>query len=86
MESFAEAVGLVKEYVKERVSDVAYNCWISFIEPVKMENGQAVIYIKTAFQRDILKKQYLDKLSAGFETVLGFHTEVVIATEDNIKE
>ena len=30
MESFGEVVNLVKEYVRERVSDVAYNCCVSF--------------------------------------------------------
>jgi len=86
MESFSEVVQLMKEYVRTQVSDVAYNCWITFIEPVKFENGKAIIYIKTAFQRDILLKQYLDKIETGFESVLGFPVEVVIATEENIKE
>ena len=84
MESFREVVDLVKAYVKDQVSDVAYNCWITFIEPVKFENGTAIIYIKTAFQRDVLTKQYLDKLSNGFESVLGFPVDVVIATEDDV--
>lgn len=86
MESFGEVVHLVKEYVRERVSDVAYNCWISFIEPVKFEGGKAVIYIKTVFQRDILLKQYFDKITAGFESILGFPVEVVIATEEDLKQ
>ena len=86
MESFGEVVHLVKEYVRERVSDVAYNCWISFIEPVKFEDGKAIIYIKTVFQRDILLKQYFDKISSGFESVLGFPIEVVIATEEDVKQ
>lgn len=85
MESFSEVVSLVKDYVKERVSDVAYNCWITYIEPVKFEEGKAIIYIKTAFQRDILIKQYLDKICSGFESVLGFPVEVTICTEDDIK-
>ena len=86
MESFDEVVSLVKAYVKERVSDVAYNCWISYIEPVKLEDGRAVVYIKTDFQKNILLKQYYDKIAAGFESVLGFPVEVVIATEDDIKQ
>lgn len=86
MESFGEVVNLVKEYVKERVSDVAYNCWISFIEPVKFEDGKAVIYIKTVFQKDILTKQYYEKISAGFESVLGFPVEILIATEEDVKQ
>lgn len=86
MESFSEVVNLVKEYIKELVSDVAYSCWISLIEPVKFENNNAIIYIKTAFQKDVLLKQYLDKINDGFENVLGFQVNVVIATEDDIKQ
>lgn len=84
MESFSEVVNLVKNYVKECVSDIAYNCWINIIEPVKFENGDAVIYIKTSFQKDILIKQYLEKLNAGFEQVLGFPVNIIIATEEDI--
>ena len=86
MESFSEVVNLVKSFVKERVSDVAYNCWISFIEPVKFENNQAILYTKTQFQRDIIFNQYGDKISAGFEAVLGFPVEVQIITQENLAD
>lgn len=86
MESFSEVVNLVKEYIKEHVSDVAYNCWISLIEPVKFENNNAIIYIKTVFQKDVLVKQYFDKINAGFEQILGFPITVIISTEDDIKQ
>jgi len=84
MESFVEVFNLVKEFVREQVSDVAYNCWIAFIEPVKFEDNKAIIYIKTSFQRDILEKQYLEKIKEGFTSVLGFPIEVIISTEDDI--
>ncbi len=86
MESFIEVFNLVKEYIKEQVSDVAYNCWIAFIEPVKFENNKAIIYIKTVFQKDILMKQYMDKINDGFNAVLGFPIEVIIATEEDINQ
>lgn len=86
MESFVEVFNNVKEYIKERVSDVAYNCWIAFIEPVKFDNNTAIIYIKTVFQKDILSKQYLDKIKDGFNAVLGFPIEVIIATEEDINQ
>lgn len=84
MESFGEVVNLVKEYVKERVSDVAYNCWITFIEPVRLYDDKCVIYIKTDFQRNVLQKQYAEKIKEGFESVLGFPAELVICTEDDV--
>lgn len=85
MESFADVFNLVKDYIKGKISDVAYNCWIKYIEPVKFENNIAVIYIKTVFQKDILIKQYLDKIMEGFDAVLGFPIEIIIATEEDIE-
>lgn len=86
MESFIEVFNLVKSQIKEQISDVAYNCWISFIEPVRFKDDTAIIYIKTTFQKDILIKQYMDKINAAFESVLGFPIKVIIATEEDISE
>ena len=85
MESFTEVVNLVKAIIKDQISDTAYNVWISVIEPVKFENNQAVIQIKTPFQRDVLIKHYLEKFENAFESVLGFPVEVVIVTENDLK-
>lgn len=84
MESFIEVFNLVKSNVKQQITDVAYNCWITFIEPVKFHDNKAIIYIKTVFQREILEKQYLDKIKTAFADVLGFPIDVVIATEEDI--
>ena len=84
MESFTEVVNLVKAIIKDQISDTAYNVWISVIEPVKFENNQAVIQIKTPFQRDVIK-HYLEKFENAFESVLGFPVEVVIVTENDLK-
>ena len=85
MESFTEVVNLVKAIIKDQISDTAYNVWISVIEPVKFENNQAVIQIKTPFQRDVLIKHYLENFENAFESVLGFPVEVVIVTENDLK-
>ena len=85
MESFTEVVNLVKAIIKDQISDTAYNVWIKVIEPVRFENNQAVIQIKTPFQRDVLIKHYLEKFEAAFEAVLGFPVEVLIITEDELK-
>lgn len=84
MESFNEVVNLVKEQIKEQISDIAYNVWINVIEPVKFEGNKAVLYIKTPFQRDVLLKQYLSKIEEAFEAVLGFPVEVLIVTENEL--
>lgn len=84
MESFIEVFNLVKEQIRGQISDVAFNCWITFIEPIKFHDNKAIIYIKTVFQRDILEKQYLEKIEAAFEAILGFRIEVIITTEEDV--
>ena len=37
-------------------------------------------------QRDIIFNQYGDKISAGFEAVLGFPVEVQIITQENLAD
>jgi len=86
MESFGEVVELVKKHVRTRVSESAYNCWISCIEPVRFDNGKAIIYVKTLFQKNIILNQYYEKLSSGFENVLGFPVELIVTTQEDIKE
>lgn len=86
MESFIEVFNLVKENIKGQITDVAYTCWISFIEPVSFADNKAILYIKTPFQRDILNKQYLEKIKNSFAEVLGFPITVIITTEEDISD
>lgn len=76
----------MKSYVAKQVSEVAYSCWISLIEPVKLDDKNAIIYVKTEFQKNVLLNQYYDKISACFEEVLGFPLNVIIATEIDLRE
>ena len=86
MESFSEVLNLVKENCKVNLSDVAFNCWIKPIEPLRLVDDNAYIYVSTSFHKDILEKQYLSRLEEGFTEVLGFHVNVIIQTDDDIKD
>lgn len=86
MESFEEVLMLVKEYIKKDVSDVAFSCWIDPIEPVSFKDGAAVLCAENEFKQKVIVEQYLTKIKEGFEAVLGFAVEVIIATEENINQ
>lgn len=86
MESFSEVLNLVKENCKNGLSDVAFNCWISPIEPLHLVDDTAYIYVSTGFHKNILEKQYLSRLKECFAKVLGFEVEVVIQTDEDIKQ
>ena len=86
MESFSEVLDLVKENCKPNLSDVAFNLWIKPIEPLNLTGNTAYLYVPSPFHKNILEKQYLDKLKKSFLEVLGFDVDIVIQTKDDIAE
>ena len=53
MESFEEAWGIICSYCKTKITDVAYNTWISRIEPIELDfdKNKAVILVPNDFHR-----------------------------------
>ena len=71
MQSFAEVLKLVKEYFVEKVknnelTETAYNCWIKNIEPIRLENNTAVLFVPHNFHRNILVEQYKSRIEEAF--------------------
>ncbi len=74
MQSFSEVLNLVKSYFLEKVknndlTETAYKCWIENIEPVRLENNTAVLFVPHSFQRKILMEQYQSRIEEAFEAV-----------------
>ena len=46
MESFMQVFSLVKECCKEDLNEIAYKCWISPIEPYRMDDNTAILLVK----------------------------------------
>ena len=91
MQSFAEVLKLVKEYFVEKVknnelTETAYNCWIKNIEPIRLENNTAVLFVPHNFHRNILVEQYKSRIEEAFEAVLGFKVNVEILTDSDVNE
>lgn len=80
MESFKDVWELVREYCKTKVSEVAFNTWISEIIPVKMENGEAVIFVRANFQRKIILSMYNNLIAEAFENTIGFPLALKVVT------
>ncbi len=90
MQSFAEVLNLVKEYFLEKVknkelTETAYNCWIKNIEPIRLENNTAVLFVPHVFHRKILIEQYNDRIIEAFEAILGFKVNIEILTDTDIQ-
>ncbi|WP_195543121.1 chromosomal replication initiator protein DnaA [Massiliimalia timonensis] len=86
MESFSEVLNLVKNSLKSEISDVAFQCWISPIEAIKLEGSNAHICVANPFHKDILNNQYKNKLEKGFTEILGFPVNLVIQTNEEIQQ
>ena len=90
MESFEEAWGIICSYCKTKITDVAYNTWISRIEPIELDfdKNKAVILVPNDFHRQTITRCYLSLLNEAFEAVFGqiFVIEMKIPEEISVKE
>jgi len=88
MDSFEEIFGLVTDYCKTQMTEVAFNLWIKDIVPVKLTVDSVYLGVNSEFKRNIVAEKYKDLLSNGFERVLGFPVEIFIEQlkEDGSKD
>ena len=76
MDSFAEIWQLVQEELKNQVTEVAYNVWLSPLEFVKFENDTVYLSI-SEFKKNIIADKFMTPLNKAFETILGFSVQIV---------
>lgn len=76
MESFMQVFSLVKECCKEDLNEIAYKCWISPIEPYRMDDNTAILLVKESYSKQIIEKQYVGRLKEAFTKVFGFDVDV----------
>ncbi len=85
MDSFNEVLNLVKaEFKNQNISDTAYNLWVKVVEPVSLVNDQAILMVKTPWQRDILTLKYKSRYEEIFEMILGFPINVQFVSEEEV--
>ena len=84
MESFMQVFALVKECCREELNEIAYKCWISPIEPYRMDDDTAILLVKESYSKQIIEKQYNGRLKEAFTKVFGFDVNVKIICEADI--
>lgn len=84
MESIKEAWSGVLSYLHNlsEISEVAYNTWISCIEPVTIEENAVVVMVRTNFQRGIIESQYADKIKNAIQAVFGIPFDLKILSDE----
>ena len=78
MDRFDDAWKVICEYCKNSITDVAYNTWISKIEPIgiDLDKKEATLLVPNDFHRKTLERCYLILLSDAFKAV--FDTDIKI--------
>lgn len=73
MESFDDAWGLICEYCKSKITEVAYNTWFTRLKPVSIEfeSGISIIEAPNEFHKQTLLRCYSDLLREAFASVFG---------------
>lgn len=88
MESFEEAWGIVCSYCKTKITDVAYNTWISRIEPINLDfsKNTATLLVPNDFHRQTLTRCYISLLNEAFEAIFGQTFIIELKIPDEIQQ
>lgn len=78
MDSFTEAWEYVCNYCRERIAEVAYQTWISRIQPVTMDftSGIAILEVPNEFHKKTLQRCYFHLLEEAFQQIFGSDIEI----------
>ena len=71
MEPFTEVWGLVCEYCKNKITEIAFSTWISRIEPVTLDfnEGVAVLKVPNELHRQTVLHYYIGLLEEAFKQI-----------------
>jgi len=88
MESFSDAWGVICEYCKTKITDVAYKMWISRIEPVELDfkSGKATLLVPNDFHKDTIERCYINLLDDAFKEIFGTTFELCLITPEDKKK
>ncbi|MBR5271884.1 MAG: chromosomal replication initiator protein DnaA [Clostridia bacterium] len=83
MDSFKALWQLVQNYLQDHMNEVAYSCWIVPLEPICLTAGEATLFVKHSFQKNLIQEKYGNLIKEAFENVCGFSVELqIISGED----
>lgn len=90
MENFKEAWVVICDYCKREMTDIAYNTWISKIEPVgfDFDKKEAVLLVPNDFHRQTLERCYKVLLEESFKAVFDseIKVEFIVPSEETKEE
>ena len=86
MDSFNEAWEVICDYCRQNITEVAYNTWISKIEPVKLDfvQGKAILMVPGDFHRQTLIRGYKKLLDDAFASVFGEGIDLCFTVPEDV--
>ena len=88
MDSFNDAWELICSYCQNKITEVAYNTWISRIKPLRLDfdNNTAYLLVPNDFHRQTIKRCYIPLLNEAFEAIFDnkFNIDLQTPVEANI--
>lgn len=87
MDSFEDAWEVICSYCKTKITDVAYNTWISRVKPLKLdfESNTAYLIVPNDFHRQTLTRCYIPLLNEAFEAVFDNKFIVSFKTPEEVE-
>jgi chromosomal replication initiator protein len=84
MDNFNDLWQNVLAYCKERITNTAYDLWLSKIEIESFENGRATLLFSNEFKKSTVVGQYGDLICEAFEKVCGFPVEIIYTSPEDL--
>ena len=82
IESLNDVWEAVKEFCLERITEVAFNCWLKDLHPIELRRGEFVIGIDNEYKKGIIEDNYSELLKDALKQIMGIDFEIIILIED----
>ncbi|MCL2445458.1 MAG: chromosomal replication initiator protein DnaA [Oscillospiraceae bacterium] len=75
MDEFHKLFKLVREQLRQNMSETIFDVWLADMTPVSFENGLATLALPE-FKRKVTEQKFMQDLHSAFEAALGFSVEI----------
>ena len=76
MESFSEVFNIVKNLLRENLTEPAYNLWIEPLQAVSLQDNVVTLMSPSDFHCSTLQHNYMARIKEAFDEVMGFDVDI----------
>ncbi|MDR1928032.1 MAG: hypothetical protein LBQ33_05280, partial [Oscillospiraceae bacterium] len=81
MNDFGDLFALVKEKLRQELTETIFDVWLNEMQPVRLEDNLAVLALPE-FKRRITEQKFIEPLHRAFRAALGFDVEIQLVDLD----